>query len=274
MKRFALAACLALIAAAGINASVGSANSHGNGALTCKASVKVGDSYEDLQNSHNSSDPVLIDPKSGIPFRASVSRPIATHSVVIDFVVTKIDIKLPNLDPAVTSWDDEISASALDDFDIGPGLYNLIWTMKTDEDEECKVDGLLEVDGNLFTSPIGIAATASLLLGGVGIALTVGKDALATLALAIRVTIGGKVKKGEEPGWYGWLKPRADWSLGLTLLSSLAGLLFGIGNAVFLQQAAIAPLSFEIALQVVLPSVLLPPALSSLTILNRVIHQQ
>ena len=104
--------------------------------------------------------------------------------------------------------------------------------------------------------------------------MTVGKDALATLALTIRVTFGGKVRKGEEPGWYGWLKPRADWSLGLTLLSSLAGLLFGIGNAVFLQQAAIAPLSFEIAVQVVLPSVLLPPALSSLKILDRLIYQQ
>lgn len=277
MKRLALAVCLAFVAAIGINPGVASADSHEDGALTCEASVKVGDSYRDLQQSYHSSDAIQIDLESPIHFMASVSEKVESHTVGIDLFVRQIeiDIELLDLDTDSTRWDFTIpvSASASKIGEIAPGLYNVYWIAKPAIGEACRVDGLFEIEGSVFSNPIGIAATVSLLLGGVGLALTVGKDAVATLALTIRVTIGGKVKRGEEPGWYQWLRPRADWSLLLTLLSTLAGLLFGIGNAVFLQQAAIAPLSFELALQVVLPSVLLPPALSSLKILDRKVHQ-
>ncbi len=278
MKRFTLAVCLAFVAAAGINASVARANSHEGGPLTCKASVQVGDSYEDLQHSYDSSNAIPIDLESPISFMASVNKKVESHAVGVDLVVRQIDVDIDFLDlnTNITSWQDVIpeSAAASKIGEIAPGLYNAYWITKTSSGEECKVDALFEVEGSVFSSPIGIAATASLLLGGVGLALTVGKDAVATLALTIRVAVGGKVKKGEEPGWYQWLRPRADWSLSLTLLSTLIGLLFGIGNAVFLQQAAIAPLSFTLALQVVLPSVLLPPALSSLKIVDHMIHQR
>ena len=170
------------------------------------------------------------------------------------------------------SWEDEVVVA--DYGTIGTGLYVVGWTATVDDREICEARGLFEVEGSVFSDPIGIAATASLLLGGVGLALTVGKDTLATLALTINVTFGGKVKKGEEPAWYHWLRPRVGGSLWLTLLSTLTGLLFCIGTAVFIQQAAIAPLSFTIALQILLPSVLLPPALSSVRILDHMIHQQ
>ena len=276
MKRLTLAVCLAFIATTGINAGVARADSHEDGALTCRASVMVGDSSVDLQHSYDSSNAIQIDLESPISFSASVSEKVDSHIVGVDLVVRQIDIDIDIRDLGTNniSWNYDIPASASNIGEIAPGLYNVYWIAKTAGGEECKVDGLFEIEGSVFSDPIGIVATATLLLGGVGLVLTVGKDATATLALTIRVTIGGKVKKGDEPGWYQWLKPRADWSFSLTLLSTLIGLLFGVGNAVFLQQAAIAPLSVELALQVVLPSVLLPPALSSLKILDHVLHQR
>lgn len=274
MKRLALAVCLAFVAAAGTGVNVARAEVDVDSETTrCEVSVNAGAGDVDLQphDSSDSSSAIPVDPNVPIAFSVLLSE-AATHHVWVEFAGQRFDILEP------TPWASGISRKVdilLADYGvIGAGLYLVGWSAKNEGRELCAARGLFKVEGSVFSSPIGIAATASLLLGGVGLALTVGKDAVATLALTIRVTIGGKVKRGEEPGWYRWLRPRAEWSFSLTLLSTLIGLLFGVGNAVFLQQAAIAPLSFTIALQVVLPSVLLPPALSSLTILDRMIHQR
>ena len=275
MKRLTLAVCLAFIAAAGINASVATADVDvADETISCEVSVKTGKGTVDLQfhDSSDSSSAIPVDPNVPIAFSISINEP-ATHRVWVEIAGRKIDIPVPTPGSEATSWKNDNFLLA-DYGTIGTGLYLVGWSATTGDRELCEARGLFEIEGSVFSDPIGIVATATLLLGGVGLVLTVGKDATATLALTIRVTIGGKVKKGDEPGWYQWLKPRADWSFSLTLLSTLIGLLFGIGSAVFLQQAAIAPLSFEIALQVVLPSVLLPPALSSLKILDHMIHQR
>lgn len=276
MKRLALAVCLAFVAAVGTGVGVATAQ-QASDSPTCEAFVTVGGSERSLNRSYDSSDAIKIDLESPISFRATASEQVVSHSIGVDLVVRQINIDIDglNLGPG-TSWSGEIPvpSGAEKIGEIAPGLYNAYWKMKTASGKECWVDALFEIEGSVFSSPIGIAATASLLLGGVGLALTVGKDSVATVVLTLRVAIGGKVKRGDEPGLYKWLRPRTDWSLSFTALSTLTGLLFGVGNAVFLQQAAIAPLSFTLALQVVLPSVILPPALSTLTVVNRKIHQQ
>ncbi|MCH7839057.1 MAG: hypothetical protein IID38_02320 [Planctomycetes bacterium] len=215
------------------------------------------------------SDAIELKRDSIVSYRVKSDLPISGHAVTIDLAGVKLPVDLSGPDIEGTTWSGKAKVS--DYFEIGPGLYRITW--QSGNGKSCAATALVKVEGNPFESLPGITATTFMVIGGVGFTLTVGALALSKIVVTLRVFVGGRIKRGQRRTWVDRLLPGTKWSLRDTIRGTLLATAFGIGYSVFVQQAAIAPLSFELTVKVMLPSLLIAPGLSSLKLLDRVIYQ-
>ncbi|MFW6174372.1 MAG: hypothetical protein ACOC5K_01185, partial [Chloroflexota bacterium] len=193
----------------------------------------------------------------------------------LDFEGATYDIT-PQL-AALESPEAQFSVDPSQFLPAGAGLYLLRW--EAEDGEACSASALVKMQGDWWREPLGISAGLTLFLAGVGLVLTAGRPGLAVLQMTVRAMLGRKPEKEEEQdggtgedagrGWAGWLRPRFETSVQLTLVSTFAGFVFGGGLTLLLQQAAVQPLTVQLALQVMLPSTLIPPALEGLVLWER-----
>ena len=190
----------------------------------------------------------------------------------------------------LNQWSVSLDSSLLEAF--RPGLYRV--TAETiDGPGACELAALIKLPGD-WKTPLGIGATAAVIVAGIALTVTLGNSTLAVVRVGLRIIFGrGRRKRDADGEGEGgaeaepepmtrderatdsdWWQPRFKWSFGLSLLGSFAGLVFGGGLAVLLQQASLSPLSLELTLKVVLPSALIPPALEGLAVFERTIFRR
>ena len=152
---------------------------------------------------------------------------------------------------------------------LGVGLYRVV-AEASDGPGRCAGGAMIRLVGNWWETLLGISATVAVVVAGIALTVTAGNSGLAVLRLGLRIMFGRGREERERAG--AWWRPRLKWSLGMSLGASFAGLVFGGGLTLWLQQAAVAPFSLELTLRVVLLSALIPPALEGLALFERTIY--
>ena len=225
-------------------------------------------------DSHDPEQAIPIDPQEPIHAELRTTHDTRSFRLYVDDVpvVQQIDVaRQAAVDGPQRSWtatiepDEGIGRHQ----NLGVGLYRVV-AEASNGPGRCAGAAMIRLVGNWWETLLGISATVAVVVAGIALTVTAGNSGLAVVRVGLRIMFGRGRKERERAG--AWWRPRLKWSFGMSLGASFAGLVFGGGLTLLLQQAAVAPFSLELTLRVVLLSALIPPALEGQAVFERTIY--
>ncbi len=159
------------------------------------------------------------------------------------------------------------------DFDayknLGTGFYQLSVT-GNGPGGSCSGKALIKLPGGLFDSKQGIISFVMVVVGGLGVAVSILNSAL------VLIRVGGRVIRGRErpADASNWWRPRAGWRIFYGLLGAIAGFVLTGGLVWLLQQAAMQVYDVSFTLTIIILGVAAPLVLELLALIERGIYSR